>query len=181
MIKVIIDPARLLAQMRECLDYNPETGVFTWIKIKAPNRRPLGSVAGSLDSYGYVNIGIGGRRYLAHRLAWLYMTGNWPKEEIDHRNRARNDNRWENLRLSHHGQNQMNSAVSRNNKLGVRCVYQMANGSFKASVKAHGKNYQKTFMTLNEAANYADTLRERLHGEFYSGEAELPAKESIHE
>jgi len=169
MSKVLVD-RELLDRVRECLNYDPDTGVFTWIKIEAKNRRPLGSVAGSLDSYGHLSIKIDGRRYLAHRLAWLYMTGEWPEDMIDHRNRIKTDNRWENLRLCDNGQNKMNCGVQRNNKLGVRCVHQKPNGSFIVSIKANGKTHQKTLKTLDEAAHYANQLRQQLHGEFYSGQ-----------
>jgi hypothetical protein len=71
-----------VTRLREVLHYDPITGIFTWL-VSLSNH--VGKVAGSLDGTGRVRIRVDGREYGAHRLAWLYMTGNWPVNEIDHR------------------------------------------------------------------------------------------------
>lgn len=93
-----------LAQLRQLLNYDPETGEFTW-KISISNRAPAGSEAGTVGALGYRYIGIRGHRYLAHRLAWFYQTGRWPKKNIDHINGAPSDNRFSNLREASQQQN----------------------------------------------------------------------------
>ena len=92
---------------KDKLIYNPENGLFTW-KVSCGRKR-TGDRAGCPSGNGYIAIKIDGKRYLAHRLAWLYMTGEWPKDQIDHRNRSRGDNRWNNLREATASQNQANS------------------------------------------------------------------------
>lgn len=84
------------ARLRELLHYDPETGVFTR-RVATGGRWPIGSVTGSL-SEGYWLIRVNGARYRANRLAWLYMTGRWPKAEVDHKNGAKSDNAFGNLR-----------------------------------------------------------------------------------
>jgi hypothetical protein len=91
-------------RLRELLDYDPETGVFRW---KMNRRR--GKVAGTLRPDGYRQIGIDGCLYLEHRLAWLYVNGEWPADEIDHRNRERAGNQVESLRPATRPQNFANS------------------------------------------------------------------------
>ena len=81
------------------LTYDPETGIVRW-----RDGRCKGRLAGSL-SHGYLNIGLAGRRYLLHRVVWLWMTGQWPTLELDHINGLRWDNRWCNLREVSHIQN----------------------------------------------------------------------------
>lgn len=83
-------------RLRELLHYNPETGVFTWLVHRQRHR--AGDVAGSKHSMGYIEMGVCGSSYLAHRLAWLYMTGAWPAGDVDHKNGQRSDNRFDNLR-----------------------------------------------------------------------------------
>jgi len=84
------------------LEYDPETGVFIWkprtTDDKSWNTKFAGEVAGSINNHGYRRIGIDGKIYMAARLAWLYVHGEWPKNEIDHINRVRDDNRMVNLR-----------------------------------------------------------------------------------
>ncbi len=84
-------------RMRQLLDYNPETGDFTW--LKCTGRRVVhGERAGWPDDRGYIKIGIDGRKYFAHRLVWLHVFGRWPTAVIDHINHVRHDNRIANLR-----------------------------------------------------------------------------------
>jgi hypothetical protein len=85
------------SRVRELLNYDPETGVMTWV-VTPGRRTKAGRVAGSLKSDGYVKIGVLGKRYPAHRLAWLYMTGEWPKNQIDHMDGKGANNAWNNLR-----------------------------------------------------------------------------------
>lgn len=77
------------AKLKSLVNYNPVTGEFS---------RAGHDKCGTLTYQGYLSIQVAGKRYYAHRLAWFYMTGKWPENEIDHKNRIRNDNRWENLR-----------------------------------------------------------------------------------
>lgn len=83
--------------VRKLLNYDPSSGDFTR-RVSLSPKTPAGSLAGSIDDMGYVRIGVNGKRYRAHQLAWLYMTGEWPDEDVDHINGFRSDNRWENLR-----------------------------------------------------------------------------------
>ena len=90
--------------LREMLDYNPETGEFRW-RVDPTGRHPVGSLAGHRGSKGYWFVTIRGEGYAAHRLAWLYMTGAWPRDQLDHKTRRKDDNRWNSLREANNGQN----------------------------------------------------------------------------
>jgi HNH endonuclease len=87
-------------RLREILHYNPDTGLFTRLVSLMP-RWHIGEVAGSIRKIGniaYVLIKVDGKLFLAHRLAWLYMTGKWPEKDIDHKDGDGGNNRWANLR-----------------------------------------------------------------------------------
>jgi hypothetical protein len=101
--------------VRKRLEYDPDTGVFIWkprdvrrTEDKIWNARFSGEVAGTILNTGYRRIGIDGKYYGAARLAWLYVHGEWPKNEIDHINRVRDDDRLVNLRDVTHTDNQNN-------------------------------------------------------------------------
>lgn len=79
--------------LKERLIYDPHTGVFTW-----RDGRHAGKRAGGINDRGYRRIKLRGKRYKAARLAYFYMTGAWPPALMDHRNRTRDDDRWDNLR-----------------------------------------------------------------------------------
>lgn len=83
-------------QLKEFLSYDPETGVFR--RLKAKGRARAGDVVGYLEPNGYWRIYLGGEMISAHRLAWFYVYGQWPLNQIDHINRNRSDNRIANLR-----------------------------------------------------------------------------------
>jgi len=108
------------AQLKEVLHYNPNTGLFEWID-RLSNRVKINDVAGTLSN-GYITIQVFSKLYQAHRLAWLYMTGSWPKEHIDHINHIRDDNRWINIRGATNSENQKNKTKRKDNKSGVTGV-----------------------------------------------------------
>lgn len=106
--------------LKSILNYNPDTGIFTW--IKSPHGRiSVGCKAGTYMN-GYISIKIDQIGYYAHRLAWLYMTGEWPSVEIDHKNRKRDDNKWKNLRLASLKDQMGNTKLWKNNTSGFRGV-----------------------------------------------------------
>jgi len=83
--------------LRSVLSYSKTTGVFRWKTNRG--RVKAGTIAGSLHrKHGYIQIGLCGKDHKAARLAWLYMTGGWPSQLVDHKNGNRSDNRWSNLR-----------------------------------------------------------------------------------
>src|SRR6266446_8705973 len=116
--------------LKKNIKYDPVTGHFTWIKKRKGRNHAIGSKAGYTDAYGYLTIGINYKIYKAHRLAWLYMTGKWPKNFIDHINRDPSDNRWENLREATRSQNQINSKVPSSSKLGIKGIRLRSYGKY---------------------------------------------------
>lgn len=97
------------ARLKEVLSYDPETGVFIRISAAPRMQRFVGTEAGRVHKKrGYREISVDGRLYYAHRLAFLYMTGAFPKEETDHKNHRRDDNSWANLRQVTVSENQLN-------------------------------------------------------------------------
>ena len=106
-------------ELKNLLHYCPETGAFTW--IYSAGAKKAGSSAGSKKS-GYIYIQIDKVIYKAHRLAWLYMCGIWPKN-IDHINHVKSDNKFLNLRNTSHRENMRNRTISKNNKSGINGVF----------------------------------------------------------
>lgn len=99
-------------KLKEFLDYNPETGNFYW-KVNKANNTKIGQIAGCIKNNGYVYIRINWKSYLAHRLAFFYVNGRWPLDQIDHINHNRSDNRIVNLRECNSSQNQHNRKNSK--------------------------------------------------------------------
>ena len=108
----------ILDRAKEMLDYDPETGVFTWKKAHKTRTRLIGRVAGAMLN-GYRVISLGRSNVYAHRLAWAWVHGEEPPVEVDHINRDRLDNRIDNLRNGDKGINQSNMPISKRNKSGV--------------------------------------------------------------
>lgn len=113
----MISRARLL----ELVHYEPETGVFTARVARPPIS--VGQVLGCVNGKGYVDIMLEARSYRASRLAWLYMTGEWPRKLVDHRDRDRANNAWLNLREATNAENSRNAKLSKRNASGVKGVY----------------------------------------------------------
>lgn len=108
-------------RLKELLYYDLKTGIFTW-RVSPNNRIPKGKEASCISQTGYITICIDRSQYLAHRLAWLYVYGNFPENIIDHINRNRLDNRIENLRDVSYTCNSRNRKKYKNNKSGVSGV-----------------------------------------------------------
>lgn len=138
--------------LREKLNYDPETGVFTW--RHAGPRWCAGDVATKRMSHGYLRISLGGSRYLAHRLAWLYVYGVWPRPGLDHINGTVDDNRIANLRLADQRQNSANTRLNRRNKTGRRGVFfDPERNLFCAQIRRNGKRtHLGRFRTMEEAS-----------------------------
>lgn len=150
------------ARLKELLNYNPETGVFTW-RVSLSRSIHIGDDAGSNHSRGYRSIIIDGKYYLAHRLAWLWVYGEWC-DSVDHINGKRNDNRLDNLRAVTNKQNQENQALRANNKSGYRGVHwHKSSGKWRAQITNFGKiiglGY---FNTPEEAGRAAKAARDML-------------------
>ncbi|WP_313010956.1 HNH endonuclease signature motif containing protein [Brevundimonas sp.] len=104
-------------ELKEYLSYDENTGKFIWLKTNFKGR-----VAGNVTSEGYINICVKRKIYKAHRLAWFYVHGVWPKDQIDHKDRKRANNAIKNLREATGSENMWNSAAQKNNKSGFKGV-----------------------------------------------------------
>lgn len=125
-------------ELKELLHYDPDTGGFTR-KVSESNRVKVGDVAG-WRSEGYIRMRVRGKFYFAHRLAFLYMTGEWPEDQIDHINHIRDDNRWCNLREVSNQENHKNKPKRKDNTSGVTGVcWDKTNKKWWAQIKAEGK------------------------------------------
>lgn len=152
-------------RLREVLAYDQETGLFTR-RVRTANCVKVGDVAGSLHRKGYIRINVDGRRYFAHRLAWLYVNGEWPPAEIDHINGVKDDNRIVNLRLATRIENMQNERVSRsNNKAGYLGVFLHSCGKFSAKICIDGKNKHLGMFPTPESAHeaYLEAKRQLHH------------------
>lgn len=144
-------------ELKRVLHYDPETGIFTWRVSRRGNagKAKPGNRAGALQHKGYRQIGIYGVLYAEHRLAWLYITGSWPKHEIDHKNRIGTDNRWINLRDVTHAKNSRNVGIKDSNTSGIvgaDLQTRKKGYSWRATIRAGGqKIHLGTFKTLQEA------------------------------
>lgn len=156
-------PILTAARLRELLHYDPETGFFT--SKRGAGRVPTGARSGGLKSQGYRYIEIDGVKHKEHRLAWLYVTGEWPEHTIDHINGVRDDNRFMNLR-----------DVSRSiNKQNTRSSY-ACNPSGFLGVSRHQHLWQASIQ-INRKQKYLGRFKtpEEAH------EAYLSAKRLLHE
>ncbi len=139
--------------------YEPETGLIYWLKQRPKVPRSL--IAGSKKSDGSIKIGLAGRRYLAHRIAWVLMTGRTAPELIDHINGDPGDNRWANLRCADQVSNQANL------KQAPKGVVQRGHNRFEANIRIDGrKRYLGVFRSATEAAAAYTSAHIRAHGEF---------------
>lgn len=146
--------AKILTQerLKELLHYDSDTGIFRHNKSRYGVTK--GMRAGSIDRYGYVCIILNGKRYAAHRLAWLYMTGKLPIEQLDHINRIRTDNRYKNLREVSAAENKQNLGLHLKNKSGIRGVsYDYTAEKWRANISVNGKSKNLgRYLTIEEAA-----------------------------
>lgn len=134
-------------RLKELLKYDPISGLFAW-RIQAGNRIHAGDLAGSQTQYGYWSIFVDGHRYQAHRLAWLYMTGDWPKDETDHINGNRVDNRFQNLREASKTINQQNQRKPRKDNTTGFLGVSRNGAAFMSQICVNGEQkYLGTFKT----------------------------------
>jgi len=127
------------ATLKRELSYNPETGEFVRLVTRSQSKQ--GAIAGYTNKKsGYVLIEVCGKTWTAHRLAWLYVHGEWPQRCIDHINKCRSDNRISNLRDVTMSENIRNSKLRTDNSSGVTGVYShKQSGGWMAMAWKEGK------------------------------------------
>lgn len=157
-------------ELRLLFSYDPDTGEFSRIRLNGTkqNRWKPGTKVGTLGPDGYIRISIGRRLYVAQRLAFLYMTGRWPHPEVDHKDRDRSNNRWDNLREATYGQNRANRPVQKNNATGIKGVSRCSRtDKWLAFIQVAKKGHCiGRYDTISEAAQAYKDAANKFYGEF---------------
>jgi hypothetical protein len=149
-------------RLKKLLHYDSDTGVFTW-NVSPRSGMPAGSVAGCLGQ-GYWLIRVDTVLYKRSRLAWLYMTGQWPINEIDHDNRVRSDDRWKNLRDLTPYKNSHNVGLKKNNTSGHMGVsWDKKYQKWESYIMLHRKKQHLGYFHHKEGAVQARKTAERIY------------------
>lgn len=148
--------------VRSLLSYDPATGEFRWSNSR--RNGAAGRLAGTIGKGGYRFIAVCGKRCRAHRLAWLWMTGAWPTNELDHINGNPADNAWSNLREATRVENCRNRAETKRSKTGVAGVYwDGGRNRWSAFIGLNGRSLPLGRFDSLEAAQAARVTAERQH------------------
>ena len=151
--------------LKSLLHYCPETGIFT--RTRTSSRMVAGEIAGNPNGSGYLRISVANKDYRAHRLAFIWMTGECP-EYVDHINGNRSDNRWANLRAATNAENNRNRKPSQGSSsryLGV--TWRRNEKKWAAQIRIEGKQTHLGYFTNErKAAQAYDKAAARYHGEF---------------
>lgn len=172
--------------LRELVEYDPETGIFTWKKRDAKwfsdsiyrkkeawcnawNSKWSGSPAfTAIMALGYCKGSLLNKQYFAHRLAWMYVHGCWPDGQIDHINGVKSDNRIKNLRDVNNSENSCNKLIQSNNRTGYKGVsFNKKSGKWISRIEINGKIFCLGYFSCPEDAHEAyRKAADRLHGEY---------------
>ncbi len=153
-------------RLTEVLSYDPITGIFLW-KKRISIRIVVGKIAGRPDRNGHIQITIDGTRWMAHRLAWFYVYGEWPEDQIEHRDLDKKNNAMRNLRPSSQTQNMWNMGKPSNNTSGFKGVSPHKSGGYVAQISRNNRTYYLGYFKDPEEAHklYAETVAKE-RGEF---------------
>ena len=168
-----------VARLRECLAYNAETGIFTWLRRplshfkserywRAWNSLHAGKVAGVPMSDGRIIINLDKGKWLAHRVAWAIQADAWPELVIDHIDRDHANNALANLRECTLQQNQFNRAANSTNRTGAKGVsFDQRSGRYLAKIQIAGKTINLgRFDTVEQASRAYEVAAKKYHGKF---------------
>ena len=163
--------------LKRLLRYDPKTGIFVWRRRPGVphNSRYAGRVAGfdwqpANTEIVYRSIRIFDWPFLGHRLAWLYMTGSWPKHQVDHADMDGLNNRWKNLRAATKQQNSLNRGASKRSSTGLKGAY-VYGSRFRSQIKIGSKLIYLGAYDTPQAAHEAYMVAAREHhGEFARAE-----------
>ena len=165
-----LDKASLTAsRLRALFKYQKRTGA--WKRLVSTSYRSLAgeTTFGCLNANGYRQLAIDGKVYLCHRLAFLYVAGEWPAEHVDHIDTDRSNNKWRNLRQATVKQNNQNQGLRRNNTSGLKGAYfNKARGTWFSSITVNSKvKHLGTFQSREHAAKAYRRAAKEYHKEFY--------------
>jgi hypothetical protein len=153
-----------LEQVKEVIRYDPDTGSLIWLTGRGPVK--AGSLASSLDHYGYIDVTVLGKRWKGHRLSWLLHYGRGPSGHIDHINGDRSDNRISNLRECSPEENLWNTKVSGKGSSKFKGVSKMGKGFTAQITLGNKKKHLGCFLTEEEAALVYNHAAEKHYGKF---------------
>ena len=151
-------------RLKQLLDYDPTTGIFTW-KVRRGGSAKAGSVAGCKKFDGYNYIKIDDKPCAAHRLAWLFIHGKFPNDQIDHINGVRDDNRIENLRDVDQFTNARNIAKRNDNTSGITgvCWHKVRN-KWESRINIDGRKLHLGLFDCKATASYVAKHFRRKNG-----------------
>lgn len=156
--------------LRHYLHYDPLTGAWTWMNPLPRSKMRRGDTAGRIMDNGRRQIRISGSFFYSSRLAWLYMTGEWPADQIDHKNRIKDDDRWDNLREATQSQNSFNRDWCE------------VNGDLRG-IFCHGNKFRVdiggTYLGLHETLEEAVSIRDQALKDWAGPFAVLPKERKV--
>lgn len=156
-----------LQTLKRFLIYDPLTGIFTR-RVGTGKGASRGAIAGTLTPHGYISISIQQKRYMAHRLAWLWMTGAYIETGIDHIDMNKANNVFENLRLADKRLNAGNVNKHKDNTSGYKGVNEYRIGKWRASIGYKGKQIHiGTYNSAEEAHNAYCNKAKEIFGEYW--------------
>lgn len=159
-----------IEKMKELYEYRPDTGYFIQ-KVRTSQRVRVGDIAGSTSGNGYVYLFLEGKRYPAHRVAWAFVHGEIPDNQIDHINRNPSDNRIVNLRLVTQMQNNWNKGATKRSKSGAKGVFwDEFTGKWVARICINGRHINLgRYKSIAEADEAYRTFAKKEQGQFFYG------------